>query len=83
MLNQGEEPTFLNAREADLSDDTVCAKHNGSPSPTSARQHISLAVAFPALNAVRRAPQAKYLWTYRWKHNSWGLQKQFPHFLPA
>lgn len=48
MLKQDEEPTFLNAREADLSDDTVCAKCNASPSPTSTCKHISLAVAFPA-----------------------------------
>lgn len=46
MLKQEEKPTFLNAREiGDLSDDTVCAKHNASLSVTSTCTHISLAVA--------------------------------------
>lgn len=61
---------FLNAREAGLLDDTVDAKHNDSPSPTSTCEHISLAVAFPALNAAHSAPQSKCISTYWWKYTS-------------
>lgn len=75
MLKQEEEQTFLNAREtADLSDDSVCAKHNASLSMTSTCTHISLAV----LDGALCSPNAS-LCMNRNTHT----QKQFLNFLTS